>query len=383
MPLSSDADYATYLYTCNRCRACTSVRDRPDLMVCPSFARAGFFAYSGGGRGYMAQGVLEGRVPPSLEAAEVAMHCTLCHACQTMCPPGFETTHFIRDLRDWLVRHGVYANPAHRRILENMRRYGNPGGASRRVPVGAPGQSPLLTESKGAEALLFLGCHLRLDNVSFAGLHKIIAAAGAKLAVLPNEPCCGNPALELGDQDLFARLAEKNLERLNAAQFERIITLCPHCTSTLVNDYPEFGDLAPEVIHVSEWIAELLDQGRIGLADTGAEISVTFHDPCHLTRYLERGESPRQVLACVPGLELREMERSGEAAYCCGSGSFIPQIMPELARATAQERIAEAIATEAKQVVTACPYCQASLSKVARQRVEVVTLTDLIADRLA
>ena len=383
MPLSRDADYATYLYTCNRCRACTTVRDRPELMVCPSFTRAGFFAYSGGGRGYMAQGVLEGRVPPSLEAAEVALHCTLCHACQTMCPPGFETTHFIRDLRDWLVRRGVYANDAHRRILENMRRYGNPGGASRRVPAGAPGRSPLLTESKGAEALLFLGCHSRSGKNFLAGLQKIARAAEAKLAVLPDEPCCGNPALELGDRDLFASMAEKNLERLNAAQFERIITWCPHCASTLVNDYPEFGDLAPEVIHVSEWIAELLDQGRIGLADTGAEISVTFHDPCHLTRYLERGESPRQVLAQVPGLELREMERSGESAYCCGGGSFVYQIMPKLWRATARERIAEALATEARQVVTACPYCQASLSQVAANKLEVVSLLDLIAERLA
>jgi Fe-S oxidoreductase len=381
MPLSRDADYATYLYTCNRCRACTTVRDRPELMVCPSFAAAGFFAFSGGGRGYMAQGVLEGRVPPSPEAAEVALHCTLCHACQTMCPPGFETTHFIRDLRAWLVRHGVYANPAHRRILENMRKFGNPGGASRSVPVGATGQSPLCTESHGAEALLFLGC--RFEAGATANLQKLIRAAGAKLAILPDEPCCGNPALELGDQELFARMARKNLERLNAAGVERIITWCPHCTSTLIADYQEIGELQPEVIHLSEWIAELLEQGRIGLADTGAELSVTFHDPCHLTRYLERGESARQALARVPGLELREMERSGESAYCCGGGSFVPQIMPELWRATARERMAEALATGAKQVVTACPYCQASLSQVAAKKIGVVMLLDLIAGHLA
>ena len=383
MPLSKDADYATYLYTCNRCRACTTVGDRPDLRVCPSFAQAGFFAYSGGGRGYMAQGVLEGRVPPSREAAEVALHCTLCHACQTMCPPGFETTHFIRDLRDWLVRHGVYANDAHRRILENMRKFGNPLGSSRQTEVGATGWPPLLDAGQDAEALLFLGCNSRSGKNFLAGLQKIVRAAEAKLAVLPDEPCCGNPALELGDQELFARMAGKNLERLNAARVERIITWCPHCTSTLVNDYLEFGDLAPEVIHVSEWIAELLDQGRIRLAEAGAEMIATFHDPCHLTRYLERGESPRQVLAAVPGLELREMERSGEAGYCCGGGSFVPRIMPELWRATARERIAEALATGAEQVVTACPYCQASLSQAARKKVEVVNLADLIAERLA
>ena len=382
MALSKDADYATYLYTCNRCRGCTTDRARPELTVCPSYDRSGFFAYSGGGRGYMAQGVLEGQVPPSLEAAEVAMHCTLCHACQTMCPPGFETTHFIRDLRDWLVRSGVYANSAHRRVLDRMRSQGNPWGmpAERRL---SPKELGLSTKREGAEALLFLGCQFSFGRSSLESVGKIIHAAGAKLAVLAEEPCCGSPALELGDQDLFARMAEKTIERLNAAGVPRIITLCPHCTSTLVNDYLEQGELEPEVIHLSEWIGELLSEERIKLAQDGRELSVTFHDPCHLTRYLERGEAPRQVLQQIPGLELCEMERSGEAAYCCGGGSLAPIIMPELWRSAMRERMDEALKSQAQALVTACPYCQASLSKAARKKIEVLNLADLVAGRLA
>lgn len=378
MTLARDADYANYLYTCNRCRACTTMRERPDLLVCPSFAHRGFFAYSGGGKGYLAQGVLEGRVRPTVETAEVALHCTLCHACASMCPPGFETIQFIRDLRAWLVSRGVYANPAHFRLLDNLRKTGNPVGRPRRS-VGEPGLS---TQTQGAEALLFLGCYFGQRKSSLESIQKIISAVGARVAVLADEPCCGSPALELGEAELFARMAEQNIRRLNAAGVSQIITLCPHCTSTLVSDYLEFGEFRPEVIHLSEWLAGLMKQGKLGWTETGSELAVTVHDPCHLTRYLERGEVLRQVLEPVPGIKLQEMPRSGESSYCCGGGSFMFEIAPALWRFAATERIQEAQATGAQEVVTACPYCQDSLSRAGGGKIQVIALADLLAGRL-
>ena len=117
MPLDRDADYLSYLYTCNRCRSC-AVDATPEMRpVCPSYAHFGYFAYSGGGKGYVAQGLLEGKTRPSAEAAEVAMNCLLCGACASMCPPGFDTLSFIRDLRDLLVRKGHTVNDKHRALL--------------------------------------------------------------------------------------------------------------------------------------------------------------------------------------------------------------------------------------------------------------------------
>jgi len=110
MVLSRDADYANYLYTCNRCRSCTTNRGQASVTVCPSYAHLGYFSYSGGGKGYVAQGILESKVKASPEVAEVAMHCLLCHACQTMCPPGFELITVVRQLRAWLVNRGVYGS---------------------------------------------------------------------------------------------------------------------------------------------------------------------------------------------------------------------------------------------------------------------------------
>ena len=122
MPLDHEADYVTYLYTCNRCRSCV-VDPTPEMKpVCPCYAKFGYFSYSGGGKGYVAQGILEGKVKPSPEVAQVAMNCLLCGACASMCPPGFDTLSFIKDLRDELVDKGIYINDKHEKLLGRARK---------------------------------------------------------------------------------------------------------------------------------------------------------------------------------------------------------------------------------------------------------------------
>ena len=120
MTLERDADYSFYLYTCNRCRSCAVVPTLEMKPLCPAHAHFGYFTYSGGGKGYIAQGILEGKIKPSPEAAEVAMNCLLCGACAKMCPPGFDTMAFIRDLRDYIASRGVYINDEHKQMLSTV-----------------------------------------------------------------------------------------------------------------------------------------------------------------------------------------------------------------------------------------------------------------------
>ena len=369
MPLDRDADYVTYLYTCNRCRSC-AVDPTPEMRpLCPAHARFGFFTYSGGGKGYVAQGILEGKTKPSPEAAEVAMNCLVCGACAGMCPPGFDTLSFIRDLRDHLVGKGFFINEKHRELLERARSgdvWGKPARGSK---------LPVFTGAE--EIMVFLGCRERARGEVVQALKTSLDAAGVTWGVLQKEPCCGAPLNDLGDRAAFEKLAEKNIELLNGAGAERILVLCPHCAATLTNDYFDVGDLEPEIVSLPRYLAEIVNEGRLKLS-AGKPLKVTFHDPCRLSRFLEEEEESRNVIASNKAVELLEMDRAGKSTWCCGSGAWAAEIVPELARYTSRERVSEARATGADLLVTACSYCTDILKKSSRGKPGVVHIAEFV-----
>ncbi len=377
MRLSPEADYAAYLYTCNRCRGCLMDKSSDMRPVCPANYFSGFFAYSGGGKAYVCQGILEGRVQPGPDTAAVAMNCLLCGACATMCPPGFETITFIRDLRDYLVHHGQFINDVHRDLLEKARR--NEVWENSRMPEDLP------VYSGSEEFLVYLGCRERARKEIIDAVGQILTAAGATWGVLADETCCGAPLADLGDMEAFEKQAAANVEMLNNSGAERIVVLCPHGAAAIITDYMMLESLEDmleaEVLNFPELLAELLEEGRLELGGGQAQ-TVTFHDPCKLGRFLEDADSARTVLEGLDGVEVKEMERCREGAWCCGSGAWAELVVPELAQKTAAERLAEAEETGADCLVTACSYCTSFLDKHTKGKMATKHLAQVVAERL-
>jgi Fe-S oxidoreductase len=137
-----------------------------------------------------------------------------------------------------------------------------------------------------------------------------------------------------------------------------IVTACPHCFNTIANEYGQVGG-SFRVQHHSVFLQGLLADGRLRVADDGAAAvgPVTLHDSCYLTRYNGVVEAPRDILGSVPGLELREMERSGKQTFCCGAGGG--RMWMEETRGTRinAERTRQALETGAETVITECPFC--------------------------
>jgi Fe-S oxidoreductase len=110
--------------------------------------------------------------------------------------------------------------------------------------------------------------------------------------------------------------AMMNIEVLNAYEAKKIVTACPHCFNTLKNEYPELGGKY-EVVHHTEFLKSLLDDGRLTEGGQFKGKRITFHDPCYLGRANNVYEAERANSKL--DAELVEMKRS-RANGCCGAG---------------------------------------------------------------
>jgi Fe-S oxidoreductase len=91
-------------------------------------------------------------------------------------------------------------------------------------------------------------------------------------------------------------------------------------------------------------------------------ITVTYHDSCSLGRYHQIYEEPRRILTSIPGVELREMERSRFRSFCCGGGGGRIWMEEHLGKRINEMRIEQALELKPDVIATACPYCLTMLS---------------------
>jgi glycolate oxidase iron-sulfur subunit len=83
-------------------------------------------------------------------------------------------------------------------------------------------------------------------------------------------------------------------------------------------------------------------------------VTVAYHDACHLAHAQGVRTPPRELLAGIPGVVVREIE---EGAICCGSAGVYNLLQPDTARELGQRKAAHVLATGADVLVSANPGC--------------------------
>ena len=236
----------------------------------------------------------------------------------------------------------------------------------------------------------FMGC---MTDFVFpdTGKHIIdfLTKNGVEVVVPKEQGCCGAPVyLGAGDFDTGRKLADTNVKAF--ADVDYVISSCATGASAM-KDYVKFLADTPErkeayakfsdkVRDITEFLVDVLKlpTSAYKAAPEAKGKKVTWHDPCHLNRYLGITDQPRQIIKSIPEVEFIEMVRPD---WCCGMAGAFSIHYYDLSKKIADKKMETIKATGADAVVTACPGCMIQLIDNAirhKMPVKVMHLMELL-----
>ena len=382
--------YADIVHRCFRCGYCKFTSDYTDFN-CPSYRKFRFETYSPGGRMWLIRGWLNGDIKNSERFQEILFSCATCANCVEHCVFTFsdDLVNIFIAAREELIAQGIVP-PTVRDYLKNIHVNGNPY----KEPAAERGQwaegTPVETY-KDQDYLFYVGCVGSYDERAkkiARAVGTLLTKAGLSIGILgEKESCDGNEVRALGESGLFEQLAQQNIESFKDHNVKKVITLDPHAFNAFKNDYPNLGGTF-EVFHYTQVLAPLMAAGKMALKE--CKLKATYHDPCYLGRHNGEYRAPRTILKAIPGLELMEMQRSGENAFCCGGGggNFFTDILGGGEESPARLRVREALDTGAEVILVACPQCAKMLedavkSEELEDRLQVMDIAEMVMGCLA
>jgi glycolate oxidase iron-sulfur subunit len=220
---------------------------------------------------------------------------------------------------------------------------------------------------------LLTGC---VQGAFFPGVNaataRVLQAEGCDVVVPRQQGCCGALSVHNGREDEGQRFARRLVDTFESTGVERVVVNAAGCGSTmkeyaeLLADDPAYADRARAFSDRVRDITEVLDELGPVAPRHPLEMTVAYHDACHLAHAQGIRAQPRKLLRAIPGLELREI---ADPELCCGSAGVYNILNPEPARELGDRKAANIVATGAEVLVTANPGCLMQVSS-ALQRAE-------------
>jgi len=317
--------------------------------------------------------------------------CTTCGSCMGVCPVLIEHMPKIVKMRRHLVQMKSSFPSELLTLFENMEGRSNPWGIapSERTKWHASlAVRPF--EAGTTEYLFYIGCAGAFDSrqkQATVAMAAILDAAGVSWGILgKDEKCCGDSLRRLGNEYVFDKMAKENVNLFVERGVRKVITQCPHCFTTLKNDYRQYG-IELEVIHHSELIAQLLAGGRLKLnKQVNGLGKMLFHDSCYLGRHNDIYEPPREAIRLATGSAPAEFGRSGRDSFCCGAGGGRMWQEEQSGERINLKRVKEALEKKPDTICVSCPYCmtmlQDGLKDLQAGNTKVRELAEVIAEGL-
>lgn len=313
--------------------------------------------------------------------------CTTCRYCEWACPLFINFVPKIVGHRSFLtLEESRFPNEA-QIAFKGMERQGNPWNLARsdRMKWAENLDVKHIGELDGKKYLLWVGCAGAYEDSQkkvTRALVKILNSAKINFGVLGEEEnCTGDAARRLGNEYLFAALAEQNIETIKGYNVSEIITACPHCLQTLKVDYKDFGGDF-KVTHAITFVANLIKEKKIVLNGKIDE-KTTFHDPCYLSRYEGDTESARFILKMMSP-NFKELRWSGEKSICCGAGGGRFWLEEKIGDRINHLRFNQIVESGVSCAVVGCPFCHTMLDnargELGKENVVLKDLLEIVAD---
>ena len=356
-------EYEDIIHRCFRCGYCKLTEDYEDIN-CPAYRKFYFDTYSPGGRMWLARAWLNQEIENSRRYLEILYSCVTCGNCKEHCVFTFkdDLLNIFEAAKAEMASYGLVPTPV-KDYFKAINAFGNPY-KEPKDKRGKWADGTGIETFSGQEYLFYVGDVGSYDErgekmAKF--VTTLLTKGGLSIGILGNEETSdGNGVKALGGEELFKQLAENNIKKFEEIGIKKIITLDPHAYNAFAKEYPKLGGNF-KVWHYTQILAILLKDKRIPISEY--KVKVTYHDPCYLGRHNGVYNAPREILKGVPGLELVEMNRNKENAFCCGGGggNFFTDILGAGEEAPGRIRLRDAMNTDAEILAVACPMCSKML----------------------
>ncbi|MEO5653434.1 MAG: heterodisulfide reductase-related iron-sulfur binding cluster [Marmoricola sp.] len=369
------------------------------LPTCPTYVLWGEEMDSPRGRIYLMKEGLEGE-PMSEEMVSHWDACLGCMACVTACPSGVQYDTLIEQTRAQVERRyersskdkalrglifSLFPHPRRLRLLRGPLRALQASGLDRALRrtgllermspqlaameglaprLGRPEPLPPYIAAAGerrAVVGMLTGC---VQGAFFPGVNsataRVLQAEGCDIVVPPTQGCCGALSVHNGREAEAQKFARRLIDSFESAGVERVVVNAAGCGSTmkeyaaLLADDPAYAERAQAFADRVRDVSEILDELGPVATRHPLELSVAYHDACHLAHAQGVRAQPRRLLEAIPGLVVKEI---AEAELCCGSAGIYNILNPEPARELGDRKAANIVATGAEVLVTANPGC--------------------------
>jgi glycolate oxidase iron-sulfur subunit len=403
MSYLKDLDYSV-VQQCMHCGMC--------LPTCPTYMETKLERNSPRGRIALMRAIADGQLEAKKAFADEMYFCLGCLACETACPAGVDYTQLFemaraeaershaltsptRKLLRWFVLDGLFYKQWRLRTVgrllwfyqaTGMQALVRRSGLLKLLPPSlraleaktptikrhfspdliAPGEVatrlPSEAGHKGYRVGLLTGC---VQDLIYSDVNRdtadVLRANGCAVVTPHAQGCCGSLHAHNGEYELAKDFARRLIDHFDLDRLDAIITNAAGCGShlkhfdRLLQDDPQYAQKAAQwsekVKDISEWLVEI---GLRAPETPGTQARVTYHDACHLCHGQKITVQPREMLAKIPGLEVKPLT---ESMWCCGSAGVYNLIQPEMADKLLQRKLDHIAATGATVVATGNPGC--------------------------